>query len=459
MSTADKKDLKNNLDHFIVHNLYENIFSSNGKQDQLLYIIALLIKEEINNLETEEDNELNIQKFLNETACGFIVEELLQKKGVQSFFKNIINIIIKKIEKECSVNPITFEIGEIIEKIVKHEIIDENLYLNMRNQKKERKIESYIVPLNKKQLEDELEKSKDPEIKNHLIKKIQKCETNQNLYSCEKLIDLMYQLQDSDKIYSYYQNSFEKIINLINLLLDNLLLNSKTIPYYIKCICKIISVFIQKKFPKFNKIEKNAYAAKFFFGKLLFLIFKNPALYSLINERLISGKTIDILRIIQFILTKFIEGNFFNEDTDYAPFNAYFIQKMPTLLKFFENLNQVVLPSFIDKFINDLLPEDYIYNYFQENPKEIIFYRQICFNIDILYSLIINTDKCRDKIIYDKITLDKLMRNIKQLEDIKNNKNINENDKGNDLNSNKKNIYYFLISDTINNKKYENILK
>ena len=80
LSVADKKDIKNNLDHFIVHNLYENIFSSNGKQDQLLYIIALLLKEEINNLGADNENELNIQNFLNETACGNILEELLQKK-------------------------------------------------------------------------------------------------------------------------------------------------------------------------------------------------------------------------------------------------------------------------------------------------------------------------------------------------------------------------------------------
>ena len=169
----------------------------------------------------------------------------------------------------------------------------------------------------------------------------------------------------------------------------------------------------------------------------------------------------EILRIIQLVLKKFIEGNFFDEENNYnyAPFNAYFIEKMPILLKFFDNLNQVVLPSFIEKFINDQLPEDYTYDYFKENPNEIIFYRQICFNADILYSLIINADKCKDKIICGKAILNKLIGKIKLLEDIKNNKIINEDDKVYNVQSNKKLIYYFLISDTINNKKYENILK
>ena len=463
LSVADEKDIKNNLDHFIVHNLYENIFSSNGIQDQLLYIITLLLKEEINNLGTEKDNEINKYKFLNETACGFIVEELLQKKEVQSFFKNIINVIIKKIEKECSLNPISFDLKEITEKLFQHEIIEENLDYNIRFKGKF-KFEPYIVPLNKKQLEEKLKEIKDPEIKKLLGKKINQCEVNEDLYSSDKLLKQIYKMKDPVKIYSYYQQSFAKIIDLINTLLDNLLLNSNTMPYYIKCICKIISVFIQKKFPGLSKIEQNAYVANFFFGKLLFLIFKNPALYTLMNEHLIIGKTTEILRIIEKILTSFMEGNFFDEETSFVPFNIFFIEKMPILLKFFDNLNQVVLPSFIDKFINHQLPEDYTYDYFQENPNEIIFYRQICFNVDILYSLIINAYKCKEKINFAKKgdikTLEKLVHNIKKLEEIKNSNIItNELDDEDDFLSNKKKICYFLISDTINNKKYEDILK
>ena len=85
---------------------------------------------------------------------------------------------------------------------------------------------------------------------------------------------------------------------------------------------------------------------------------------------------------------------------------------MPQLIKFFNNICQVTIPSFIDKLINDKLPEDYIYNYFEENPNENIFYRQICFNTDIIYSLVINADKCKDEIIFDKLVLTKLMPNI-----------------------------------------------
>ena len=93
LSVADKNDIKNNLAHFVTHNLYENIISSNGKDEQLMYIITLLLKEEINNLNNNESNSSN---FLKDSTCGYILSELIQKKDIQIFFKGIIYEIIKK---------------------------------------------------------------------------------------------------------------------------------------------------------------------------------------------------------------------------------------------------------------------------------------------------------------------------------------------------------------------------
>ena len=454
LSVADKNDIKNNLDHFITHYLYENIFSSNGNQDQLIYIITLLLKEEINKL--EDDIEINLLHFLNETACGFILEELLQKKEVQSFFKNIIKIVIRNIEKIYSLNTIMFDPEEISTKIIKQkDFIEEKLEINKRFKEKFKMFDSrYIIPLSKKQLEAQYNKYKDTDVEIFLRKKIEKCELYPNLYSVEKLITQIHKSKEPIKIYNYYRQSYVKIIDIIDTLLETLLINAKSLPYFIKCICKIISVFIKKKFPNIDIIERNSYIAQFFFVKLLFLVFKNPALYTLMNENLVIEKTMDILRIVQFILTRFIQGYFFDELDCYVTFNEYFIEKMPKLIEFFNNICQVNLPSFIDKLINDKLPEDYIYNYFEENPKENIFYRQICFNIDILYSLVINAEKCKNQIIFDQIVLKKLIENINQIVELKNFTKDND-----DFCATRKIIHYFLLSDTINNKKYEKILK
>ena len=62
---ADRNDVKNYLARFVTNYLYENVVSSNGQEDQLLYIITLLLKEEINNL--DDDNDINLFTFLNNT--------------------------------------------------------------------------------------------------------------------------------------------------------------------------------------------------------------------------------------------------------------------------------------------------------------------------------------------------------------------------------------------------------
>ena len=56
---SDKNDLKKNIAPFIANNFYENILSSNYIEDQLLYIIGLLLKDEINNkIKTKKDIEI-----------------------------------------------------------------------------------------------------------------------------------------------------------------------------------------------------------------------------------------------------------------------------------------------------------------------------------------------------------------------------------------------------------------
>ena len=451
---TDKKDIDNNLDHFIVHNLYENIFSSNGIQDQVIYIITLLLMEEIKNL--SNDSHINLLTFLNGSPCGFILKELVQKKEVQSFFKNIIKNILKIMEALYSLNPLLFSPDGINEKIKKGKVIVENLDSHKIFKEKMKIFETiYIVALNKELLEGKYSECKDEEMKIFLKNKISDCELYKDYYSNEKLIKLMYKMNAPTIIYNYYRQSFIKAVVLIDILLDNLLLYSNTIPYYIKCICKIISIAIKKKFPEFGKVEINAYISNFFFGKLFFLVFRNPALYTLMNERLIIDKTIGNLNIIQFILTKFIQGEFFDENDNFVPFNSYFIEQMPKLLQFYENMTKVQLPFFIENLINDKLPENYIYDYFQENPNESIFYRHICFKTEILYTLVVNAYKIKDKIVFDQIVLEKMHSNIKQLERIK--------DRPMDICVDDfvvtdKRVDYFLISDTINNKKYENIL-
>ena len=141
---ADRNDVQNNLAHFVTNYLYENVVSSDGHEDQLLYIITLLLKEEINNL--NDDNNKNLLKFLNNTPCGYILEELLDKKEVKLFFKNIIKNIMKNIETMYSTNDIIFNPKEISDIITKRKNLNNRKEIN-KQLKEQFKINKYFFSL------------------------------------------------------------------------------------------------------------------------------------------------------------------------------------------------------------------------------------------------------------------------------------------------------------------------
>jgi hypothetical protein len=111
------------------------------------------------------------------------------------------------------------------------------------------------------------------EITNFLNEMITQSESEPAKYSFDHLIDTISEKEDTNKIYEYYKESYTKIIDIIDLLLEALLKQSNSLPYFIKCICKIISVLIEKKFPKKIKMKQNAYLANFFFWKITFSCF------------------------------------------------------------------------------------------------------------------------------------------------------------------------------------------
>ena len=116
-------------------------------------------------------------------------------------------------------------------------------------------------------------------------------------------------------------------------------------------IYKIILLIIKKKFKDVNEAEINSFIAKFFFDKLFAPIFENPGLGASIDNIIISGSTKHNISIINIVMKKLTAGRLFRNgiesDSDYTPFNWYFIDKMPEVFKFFDSITKVTLPSFI----------------------------------------------------------------------------------------------------------------
>ena len=129
---SDKLLVKDHLAPLIVNNFYENIISSNYIEDNLMYVITLLLKNEISEINDEKDSE----KFLEETACGYVLEQLRAKNDIKYYFKNIISDILKKMEAENSGGDINLNVKQIQEKYQKTKEELDKLYKKTGKKKK-----------------------------------------------------------------------------------------------------------------------------------------------------------------------------------------------------------------------------------------------------------------------------------------------------------------------------------
>jgi hypothetical protein len=93
LMNADDKDTKKYLAPLICNNYFENILSSNYIEDPLIYVIYLLLDEEINQIDDIKDS----KSFLNETPCSYLLGQLIEKNDVKDFFKIILEDIIENI--------------------------------------------------------------------------------------------------------------------------------------------------------------------------------------------------------------------------------------------------------------------------------------------------------------------------------------------------------------------------
>ena len=96
---------------------------------------------------------------------------------------------------------------------------------------------------------------------------------------------------------------------------------------------------------------------------------------------------------------------------------------MEEIFNFYEKSITVNLPSFIEKYVNDELPKDYSYDFFNENKQEMFAKISISFTIENLNYLVKGLEKCQDvllnnhlKIIkrsYDKLKNEEFFNTIK----------------------------------------------
>ena len=465
-------DIKKSMAPFLANNFYENILSFNYMQENFMFVLSLLCKEEISKLKSTN----SLLEFLQDTPCGLLLDQLINKIDIKSYFNRILKDIIENIEIKCSDRVMNFVIEEIDKQIteresendknkgvkgknIKKKDIESDVYRKNLSEKTEFNIseilsftstnlddydneesltrekldkessklfsEKYTPDLTSKDFIDNINNFEDIRMKNYLSYHLKYCETKEDYFSNKTFLANIFKSKYSTIILNEYQLNFMKVIVIIKEIFNKLLNDIHLIPYSVKCLCKIILLLIKKKFPDITTSEENAFIAKFFFCKLFHPIFKNPSIGAFINNFIISGNTLINLESISSIILYLVSGRLYRAEGkhgDFTPFNWFFIEEMPFVLKFFENLTKVELPKFIDDFINEKLNDDFVYDYFKENPEQVIFHRSICFNIYDIQCLLENMKNNENIIFQDNKknsglykTFDKLYNNKKNI--------------------------------------------
>ena len=425
------EDINYNLSSFIINNFYNNILSSSYMENNLLYLLSLLLKDEVDQLNSPDD----VNFFLNETKCGILLDQMFKQNDIQIYFKSIFLKTIETLELLNSNRKIEFSIKKKEEELTKYEnilkknklkkkkktnkddeykelinvILFENFSCNrmdlMDNLIKNKIdqdlfISKYIPDLNQNEIEERIKniKDKNDKLLPFYESKLQEIKeaNDPDLFSNKNFFLNVQAAKVSVFVLNFYRTDFNLIIAYMEQILENLKENIHLLPYSVKCLCKIISILIKNKFPNINEIQKNAFVSCFLFEKILAKILNNPAVNALIGEFIVSGNTLHNLSIINNILKYLTNGLLFKNgtsETDYTPFNWFILDKIPELLTFYGHINKVPLPDFINKFVNGRLDKNYNYEYFKENPEEIVTHISICFNIDNLISIL----KCINK--------------------------------------------------------------
>ena len=134
----------------------------------------------------------------------------------------------------------------------------------------------------------------------------------------------------------------------------------------------------------------------------------------LLKSTILLSNTKDNIMLIQKILQKLVGGSFFDSNTDpnFTIINRFFIDAMPKVFEFFDKLINVKLPPLLEKITTNMVGADvidniplcmYSYNFFQENPKEIIRDVSLCFNIDDILT-ILEIIKSNSNVFFAKTT-------------------------------------------------------
>ena len=317
----------------------------------------------------------------------------------------------------------------------KNEIQDDGKQLYNDNYKNELTLENF---------NDIISHEKDPDLKEFYKYQLEQINNDTDLFSNKGLLEVLKDPLFNDfriDIINKYKFNFLFIQKKIDFFIQSLVDKISTIPYTVRCICKIIYLLISKKFPLLPKYLKNSFVGKFILEKSIFPVL-NLENKNVVETKIFGNGTKNCLYEIVNVLCNINKCLLFNSgaDTEKTIFNYYLMEIAPILNEFYDRLIDVKLPKLLDEmFENDELENEgqikknlftfkhkeiineekpkienqniqikienkndinkiskqNLYNYFEENTDEILRLQCICFSMkDILFIInLINKNK------------------------------------------------------------------
>ena len=437
-----KKDQKHILGTLLGDFMYNNIFSSDSIQEELLIMLYRTLQHEIKSL----SNSSKPSEFLKDSINQYILNSLAKKQDVKAYFGKVIIGLTDLFEGQEETKELIFDPKKLSEEVSKQKALkmkqrqeqnlnkigssqikndSEKFDIIFGSDKSSGKLSSilplldsqtfyskYIPDLNKEQLREKYEMAKDTCVKDYIDKQINKADSSKlkdGLFANSNFVEIIYKINDSTDLLNLYQLNFTIVIELINRLFAELGKTVSAIPNSIRYICKIISILVKNKFPNILQVELNAFVSEFFVKQIILPLFVNPELSGLMTSKYITKSTKYNMTVIGFIMQKLLSAEFYTstEDPSMTIFNWYFIDQIPEILKFFDKLTDVELPDVLEYIIkndlsqdkNDFDIETFVFDYFKEHPDEQIFYHNICYNAEQLLAIIDIMERNKDSIL------------------------------------------------------------
>ena len=231
------------------------ILSIDNENDECLDLSLISIRDYIKNKNKEKKNNKNIDNLRD-----ILFNEIPKTKII--FKKN--NELEAELEEESQ--------RKNNNDLQRKENEENNNVIN-ENKEEEKYNENYKEDLTLEKINSIISHEKNKDIKDFYLYQLEQINSDTDIFSNQGLLDVLKEQcfdENKEELVNKYKSNFLFIQKKIDFLLQTLIDKISTIPYTIRCICKIIYLLISKKFPLLPKYLRNSFVGKFIFEKSIF---------------------------------------------------------------------------------------------------------------------------------------------------------------------------------------------